>query len=121
MKTSNAPKKFFTQKGQGLVEYALLFGFVAAVALIVFLKGGFGQSVSGTFDTAGDNVTAAGNGLFDSSDDEEATSTDPETMTADDVVAPTYKTLNWQQIILGVPGMYGTVMKSDTADKISRP
>ena len=38
-------------------------------------------------------------------------------MTVDDIVAPTYKTLNWQQIIMGVPGMYGTVMGSDTADK----
>ena len=53
MKTSTVPKKIFTQKGQGLVEYALLFGFVAAVALIVFAKGGFGQSMSNTYDVAG--------------------------------------------------------------------
>ena len=115
MKTSTAPKKIFTQKGQGLIEYALLFGFVAAVALIVFVKGGFGQSMSNTYDVAGANIAAAGDGLFDSNDAE--ISTDPETMTVDDIVAPTYKTLNWQQIIMGVPSMYGTVMGSDTADK----
>lgn len=115
MKISTAPRKIFSQKGQGLVEYALLFGFIAAVALFVFAKGGFGQSMTDTFGTASDNVTAAGDSLFDSSDEE--VSTDPETMTADDIVAPTYKTLNWQEIIMGVPGMYGTVMGSDTADK----
>ena len=32
--------KTFSQKGQGLVEYALLFGFIGAIFLFVFTHGG---------------------------------------------------------------------------------
>lgn len=107
-------QKVLSQKGQGMVEYALLFGFVGAIFFFVFINGGFKGAINALFGTANDNVVAAGNFAFDSTDDE--TSTDPETLTAEDI-APTYKTLNWQQINLGVPGMYGTVMGSDTAAK----
>ncbi|PUU98760.1 hypothetical protein DCD76_18705, partial [Acinetobacter baumannii] len=44
------------------------------------------------------------------------TSFDYETLTAEDI-APTYKTLNWQEVNLSVQNMYGTVMGSDTVDK----
>ena len=107
-------QKISSQKGQGMVEYALLLGFVGAIFFLVFIKGGFKGAINALFGTANDNVVAVGNSVFDSTDAE--TSTDPETLTAEDV-APEYKTLNWQQINLGVPGMYGTVMKSDTAAK----
>ena len=107
-------QKISSQKGQGMVEYALLLGFVGAIFFFVFINGGFKGAINALFGTANDNVVAVGNSVFDSTDAE--TSTDPETLTAEDV-APEYKTLNWQQINLGVPGMYGTVMKSDTAAK----
>ena len=113
MKVSIAPKKFFSQKGQGMVEYALLIGFVAALAIFVFIKGGFHAAFESVFGTAGDSVKAVGNLVFGSSNEEE-TSFDYETLTAEDV-APTYKTLNWQEIINGVPGMYTTTMKSHEA------
>ena len=116
MKNSTAPKKFFSQKGQGMVEYALLIGFVAALAIFVFIKGGFNAAFESVFGTAGDSVKAVGDLVFGSSDDEE-TAFDYETLTAEDVSTPTYKTLNWQEIIMGVSGMYSTVMGSDTAAK----
>lgn len=108
-------QKILSQKGQGIVEYALLFGFVGAIFFFVFINGGFKGAINNLFGTANDNVTAAGDSFFSLTGDNE-TSTDPETLTAEDI-APTYKTLNWQQIIMGVPGMYGTVMGSDTAAK----
>lgn len=116
MKTSTAPKKFLSQKGQGMVEYALLIGFVAALAIFVFVKGGLNAAIESVFGSASDNVSAVGNVLFDTSTDEE-TSFDYETLTAEDIAPPTYKTLNWQEIIMGVPGMYATTMGSDTAAK----
>lgn len=115
MKTSTAPKKIFPQKGQGLVEYALLFGFVGAIAAFIFFNGGLGDSIKNVFGAADDNLSVA-IGYTASADDGE-TSFDYETLTAEDITPPTYKTLNWQEIIFGVPGMYGTVMNSDTADK----
>ena len=114
MKTSTAPKKFFNQKGQGLVEYALLFGFVAAIAIFAF-NGGFSGAIKSVFGTASDNVSNANQSLFASSDDE--TSFDYETLTADDVSSTSYPTLQWQPINMSVQAMYGTIMKSDTADK----
>lgn len=95
--------KNFSQKGQGLVEYALLMCFVGAVAVVVLINGGFGSSVENVISGAGDNL-------------DEATSFDYETLTAEDI-APTYKTLNWQAIDMSVQNMYGTIMKSDTVDK----
>lgn len=116
MNSSNLIKKIFSQKGQGLVEYALLIGFVGAIAIFAMMNGGFGGAINGAFDSANNNLAAATGSDSDSSGDE-ATSFDYETLTADDVSPPTYKTLNWQEIIMGVLGMYGTVMGSDTAAK----
>lgn len=114
MKTSTGLlKKIFSQKGQGLVEYSLLFSFVCAVFIFVFSHGGFRGAYESLFDSTGDRVAEAGNSFNSNEED----SFDYETLTADDVSPPTYKTLNWQQINLGVPGMYGTVMGSDTAAK----
>lgn len=111
MKTS---QKILSQKGQGLVEYALILGFVGAIALFVMFKGGFSDSVEGAFNTASTKLADASNLGSDNSDEE--TSFDYETLTAEDI-APTYKTLNWQEIDIGVQGMYNTVLQSDTPDK----
>ena len=94
--------KNFSQKGQGLVEYALLMCFVGAVAVIVMLNGGFGSATENVISDAGDRLGDA--------------SFDYETLTAEDI-APTYKTLNWQAIDTSVQYMYGTIMESDTVDK----
>lgn len=110
MKTSN---KILSQKGQGLLEYALILGFVGAVALFVMINGGFHAAIENAFGNASDKLANAGT-LTDESDAE--TSFDYETLTAEDI-APTYKTLNWREIDMGVQGMYNTVLKSDTPDK----
>ena len=45
------PEKFSKQKGQGMLEYALIISFVAAMFIIVFPEG-LGDSVNSTFDNA---------------------------------------------------------------------
>lgn len=114
MNTLAALKKFFSQKGQGMVEYALLLGFVGAIGLFVMFNGSFSGAISGAFNSANNNVAMA---LGDNSSGNEKNSFDYETLTVDDIAPPTYKTLNWQQIIMGVPGTYSTIMGSDTAAK----
>lgn len=97
--------KTFNQKGQGLVEYALLISFVGAIALFVMINGGFGDSVKNVFSGASDSLNDI-NYSFDY-----------ETLTAEDVDPASYKTLNWQAIYFSAQGMYGTIMESDTVDK----
>ena len=114
--------KTFSQKGQGLVEYALLFGFIGAIFLFVFTHGGFGGAIDSLFGTAGDNVKTAKVNLAGSSDEAESgTSFDYETQTSGDDTAstsPSYKTLNWQMEISPFAGMtYNTIVNSDTTDK----
>ncbi len=60
MGTSNeTPKKSSAQKGQGMLEYALMMSFVAMVYLIVFADGGFGGAITGTFDNASETLVMA--------------------------------------------------------------
>ena len=47
-----------SEKGQGMVEYALIIAFVAAIAIFA-LNGGLKQAVSSAFDGAKQAVTAA--------------------------------------------------------------
>lgn len=47
-----------SEKGQGMVEYALIIAFVAAIA-IVALNNGLGSAVKGAFDTASSQVKSA--------------------------------------------------------------
>ena len=47
-----------SEKGQGMVEYALIIAFVAAIA-IVALNNGLGTAIKGAFDTAASQVTSA--------------------------------------------------------------
>lgn len=47
-----------TEKGQGMVEYALIIAFVAAIA-IVALNNGLGSAVTNAFNTASDRVSEA--------------------------------------------------------------
>ena len=58
-------EKFFrrdSQKGQGIVEYALILAFVAAIAAYVFTTSGQGsikESITGLFDSAKTNIDQA--------------------------------------------------------------
>ena len=47
-----------SEKGQGMVEYALIIAFVAAIA-IVALNNGLGDAIKGAFTNASDMVTSA--------------------------------------------------------------
>lgn len=47
-----------SEKGQGMVEYALIIAFVAAIA-IVALNNGLGQAVSNAFQGASNLVSSA--------------------------------------------------------------
>lgn len=47
-----------SEKGQGMVEYALIIAFVAAIAIFV-LNGRLGSAINGAFDTASAKVTSA--------------------------------------------------------------
>lgn len=49
-----------SEKGQGMVEYALIIAFVAAIA-IVALNNGLGTAVSNAFQGASDLVDSASN------------------------------------------------------------
>lgn len=50
---------FLSQKGQGLVEYALPFSFVGAIFIFVFATDGFKASVQNVFAHAGNKVDEA--------------------------------------------------------------
>ena len=119
MKTSATLKKFLSQKGQGLVEYALLICLVAGIAVYATLGDGFGGSITNLFGGASDNLASVNFGTEEADDStaEEETSFDYETQTVEDISPPTYKTLNWMQINVGMQAMYGTIMGSDTPDK----
>lgn len=57
--SDETPKKSLAQKGQGMLEYALMMSFVAMVYLIVFADGGFGGAITGTFDNASETLVMA--------------------------------------------------------------
>lgn len=48
-----------SEKGQGMVEYALIIAFVAAIA-IVALNNGLGGAIKGAFTNASEMVSSAG-------------------------------------------------------------
>ena len=60
-----------SEKGQGMVEYALIIAFVAAIA-IVALNNGLGDAIKGAFSNATSLVTSAADAA-DNFKDEEST------------------------------------------------
>lgn len=52
-------RKFFTEKGQGLVEYALLLAFVAVLAFIMFSDNGMQSDVGKAFSDAKSKISVA--------------------------------------------------------------
>ena len=95
------PKKFLSQKGQGLVEYALLFSFVSMTFIFVFTTGDFKASLKNVFTNAANNV--------------EDVSFDYEN--PDDVLSENYPPLNWPQVNSDFQRSYNVIMNSDTVDK----
>lgn len=53
-----------SEKGQGMVEYALIIAFVAAIAIFV-LNGKLGSVIGGAFDKASEAVESAANAATD--------------------------------------------------------
>ena len=50
-------RKLFKEKGQGIVEYALLLAFVVAIALWALQDGTLGKAVSKNFSDTASSVT----------------------------------------------------------------
>lgn len=44
-------RKFFKEKGQGIVEYAVLLAFVVAIAAYLFTSSGIKDEVTATFNS----------------------------------------------------------------------
>lgn len=115
MKISATPKKFFSQKGQGLVEYALIIGLVAVIALFVTLNGGFGGAVTNLFGGAGDNLSSI-NFMPDEATEEEI-SFDYETQTGEDTSSQNFKPLNWRMEIIPFADItYNTIARNGSVD-----
>lgn len=55
-------RKFFTEKGQGIVEYAVLLAFVVAIAAYLFSESGVKTEVSKTFSKTV-SVLSSGNNM----------------------------------------------------------
>ena len=56
-------EKIWSEKGQGIVEYALILAFVVAIAIVALNKdSGIGQKIQNLFTTTGTKIDqAAGN------------------------------------------------------------
>ena len=56
-------EKIWSEKGQGIVEYALILAFVVAIAIVALNKdSGIGQKIQNLFTTTGNKIDeAAGN------------------------------------------------------------
>ena len=46
-----------SQKGQGMVEYALIIAFVVAIAVYLTQSDGLGNAISGTFTSAANQIS----------------------------------------------------------------
>lgn len=127
MKTPVIPQKIFSQKGQGLLEYALIATFVAAIAVFVTLNGGFGATIENLFGAAGDNVDVATSSinLADSVEEQDETSIDT---TADESSTTTsnseslnLKPLNWKTEIAPFANItYNTISRNASVDDALR-
>ena len=57
-------EKIWSEKGQGIVEYALILAFVVAIALIALKSdSGIGQSIQNLFSNTGNKIENAGGSI----------------------------------------------------------
>lgn len=54
-------RDYLKQKGQGMVEYALILAFVVGVAAFLVGNGGIGQAIQQTFQNVTTTLTTANN------------------------------------------------------------
>lgn len=54
-----------SEKGQGMVEYALIIAFVAAIAIFVLSNDGLGGAVGSAFENASNKIDEANESLND--------------------------------------------------------
>ncbi len=54
-------RKLFTEKGQGIVEYAVIIAFVIAVAAYIFGSGGLRDEITKTFSKTASVMSHANN------------------------------------------------------------
>ena len=69
-------QKFFTQKGQGIVEYALILAFVVAIAAVALNSSGdesLGAKIKALFNATGQKIQSASDSI--SSDGTKTTTT----------------------------------------------
>lgn len=50
-------REFFKEKGQGVVEYALVLGVAALIAAALLANGGLGDKIVGSVNKVGDTLT----------------------------------------------------------------
>lgn len=129
-------EKIFSQKGAGMLEYALMFSFVAAVFSIVMVNGGFGETIGNLFGDSGSSIAnvsydssnvkgydlSSSASLISSPTAAQTTSSETKSSAAEDTSTPTYKPLNWvRDIIPFADGTYRTITDSNnpnnTVDK----
>ena len=54
-------EKIWSEKGQGIVEYALILAFVVAIAIVALRSNsGIGQSIQNLFSNTGNKIESAG-------------------------------------------------------------
>ena len=54
-------EKIWSEKGQGIVEYALILAFVVAIAIVALQSNsGIGQSIQNLFSNTGSKIESAG-------------------------------------------------------------
>ncbi len=57
-------EKKWSEKGQGIVEYALILAFVVAIALVALQSNsGIGQSIQNLFSDTGEKIESAGDSI----------------------------------------------------------
>ena len=57
-------EKKWSEKGQGIVEYALILAFVVAIALVALKSdSGIGQSIQNLFSDTGTKIESAGDSI----------------------------------------------------------
>lgn len=119
MKTPATQKIFSSEKGQGIVEYALIIAFVAALAISATLEGGLSGAIENAFGGAGDNLASVEFGTDDDKGEGE-TSFDYETQTAEETTqaqTKNLKPLNWTMEIIPFADMtYNTIARNGSVD-----